>query len=176
MTDVKLGCSQDDLRAFQVKYFSLPPGFLPHLSSTGEQLDIEEEEHYADGMKRTLTDEQIRIFASSTGEQLDIEETDEEEKESIPFSEHDSRDPGAGKDPSTITSLPEVDSQPKALSSNPAERPIAQSDTMEQKEDISGTTERASSERRRKRKKTLGHDEDQLPIGETDPRAGALAR
>ena len=64
-----------------------------YLSSTGEQLDIEEEEeeeHYADGVKRTLTDEQIRIFASSTGEQLGIEEKDEEEKESIPFSEHDS--------------------------------------------------------------------------------------
>jgi hypothetical protein len=73
------------------------------------------------------------LHLSSTGEQLDIEEEDEEEEESIPFSEHDS----------WASLLPEVDSQPKALS-NTAEPPntiIAwpgEDDTMKQKEDISG--------------------------------------
>jgi hypothetical protein len=99
MTDINPGCSQDDLHAFQAKHFSLP-GFLPHLSFTKEQLDIEEEEkeegslgYYADGVKRTLTDEQIRIFRHSEIYSL------LRARQSGP-----SRDSGAGKDPSTVTS------------------------------------------------------------------------
>lgn len=95
--------TMDDLHAFQAKHFSLP-GFLPHLSLTGEQLDIEEEEekeekeedslgYYADGVKRTLTDEQIQIFRHSEIYSL------LRARQSGP-----GRDSGAGKDPSTITS------------------------------------------------------------------------
>jgi hypothetical protein len=172
MTDVNDRDSQDDLRAFQAKHFS------PSLSTT-ETLDIEEDEdslgYYADGVKRTLTDEQIRIFRHSEiysllrARQLEPSE-----------------DPESG-DPSTITSpLPEVDSQGRAPS-NTAEPPntsIVQSgedDTMKQKKGISGATEPTRSARRPKKRqgkkpagksRTLGYHEDQLPVDET----GTFAR
>jgi uncharacterized protein DUF3807 len=157
-----------------------------------EQLDIEEEEdglgYYADGVKRTLTDEQIRIFRHS--EIYSLLRARQLEP---------SMDSGTGEDPSTITSPPlEVDSQCRSLSSKTAESPnifIAQSgedDTMKQNEDISGAPEQTSSARRPKNRKgekragkgrMLGYDQDQLPINETDPsvrtsptQAGAFAR
>jgi len=174
----------DDLLAFQAKHFS------PSLS-TIEQLDIEEEEdslgYYVDGVKRTLTDEQIRIFRHSEIYSL------LRERQSEPSGDSD-----AGG-PSTIASpLPEVDSQCRALSSNTAKSPntfIVQSgddDTMKQKEDISGATESTSSARRPKKRQgkkraekslTLGYDENQSPMDETGPsvqasqtKAGVFAR
>ncbi|KAN0079562.1 hypothetical protein V8E54_004776 [Elaphomyces granulatus] len=129
--------------------------------------------------------------------QLDIEEEDEEEEESIPFSEHDSWGPVGilAQERAHLQSLPCSQKLTRSPKHCPTLRNLqilsGEDDTMKQKEDISGITERTSSERRPKKRKgkkptgkgcTLGYDEDQLPIDETDPsvltfptKAGAFA-
>lgn len=62
--------TQEDLQAFQAKHFPSQSQHTPTFQDTYYEPDFAEEEEddlgcYPDGVKRTLTDEQVRIFRHS---------------------------------------------------------------------------------------------------------------
>ncbi|KAK2810157.1 hypothetical protein FQN50_003127 [Emmonsiellopsis sp. PD_5] len=92
--------TMDDLHAFQARHF-LPNSNIPvgHLMETvgNELIDDDELGYYPDGVKRTLTDQQIEIFRHSEIQALqrkkrlkDVAEREQEEEESMRHQTEDS--------------------------------------------------------------------------------------
>ncbi|KAF2836390.1 hypothetical protein M501DRAFT_987551 [Patellaria atrata CBS 101060] len=76
--------TEDDLRAFHQKHFPEAPAPSSFVWTAEQSSDAEEDDdlgYYPDGVKRTLTDEQIKIFRHSEIQQLLHERRLEREQE-----------------------------------------------------------------------------------------------